>query len=64
VFVEDGGLKAQATGQGAFALQASDKDVFRADAFGIEIRFARGVDGAVNALALKQGGQTLQGPRQ
>lgn len=64
VFVEDGGLKAQATGQGAFALQAADKDVFRADAFGIEIRFARGVDGAVNALALKQGGQTLQGPRQ
>lgn len=64
VFVEDGGLKAQATGQGAFALQAAGKDVFRADAFGIEITFARGVDGAVNALALKQGGQTLQGPRQ
>ena len=64
VFVEDGGLQAQATGQGAFALQAAGKDVFRADAFGIEIRFSRGADGAVAALVLKQGGQTLQGPRQ
>lgn len=63
VFEEGGALMAQATGQGAFALAAAGADVFRADAFGIEIRFARGEDGQVSALALHQGGQVLRGER-
>lgn len=63
VFVEGGTLMAQATGQGAFALDAAGDDVFRADAFGIEIRFERGEDGAVSRLALHQGGQILRGER-
>ena len=63
VFEEGGALMAQATGQGAFALAAAGADVFRADAFGIEIRFARGEDGRVSALALHQGGQVLRGER-
>ncbi|MCK7593423.1 serine hydrolase domain-containing protein [Pseudomarimonas salicorniae] len=63
VFVENATLMAQATGQGAFALAPAGEDVFRADAFGIEIRFDRGEDGAVRRLALHQGGQVMRGER-
>ncbi|MCG6116664.1 MAG: serine hydrolase [Aquimonas sp.] len=63
VFEEGGALMAQATGQGAFALVAAGENVFRADAFGIEIRFARDEAGRVKALALHQGGQVLRGER-
>ncbi|MBB1089489.1 serine hydrolase [Lysobacter sp. SG-8] len=59
----DGVLHAQATGQGAFALVPAGGDVFRADAFGIEIRFQRDGSGRVVALALHQGGQVLGGER-
>ena len=63
VFVENGALKAQATGQGAFVLAAAGKDRFTADAYGIEIRFTR-ADGQVTALELLQGGQVLRGAKQ
>jgi CubicO group peptidase (beta-lactamase class C family) len=63
VFVENGALMAQATGQGAFVLSAAGKDRFTADAFGIEIRFTR-TDGQVTALELLQGGQVLRGAKQ
>ncbi|MFP7722686.1 serine hydrolase [Lysobacter sp. A3-1-A15] len=56
-------LFAQATGQGAFALAPVSADVFEAARHGIEIRFQRGDDGAVIALALHQGGQILRGAR-
>ncbi|MCD9005085.1 serine hydrolase [Luteimonas sp. XNQY3] len=59
----DGRLRAQATGQGAFALDATGADTFAAPAFGIELRFRRGADGDVDALELHQGGQVLRGPR-
>jgi serine-type D-Ala-D-Ala carboxypeptidase/endopeptidase len=62
VFVEGSKLMAQATGQGAFEIEAKAKDQFAADAFGIEIQFER--DGsAVKKLALLQGGQTLRGDK-
>lgn len=64
VRAEGGTLRAQATGQGAFALQPDGTDRFAAPAFGIVIRFERGDDGAVAALALEQGGQVLRGARQ
>ena len=64
VFVEDDQLKAQATGQGAFALDASGKDVFAADAFGIEIRFRRDAAGKIDALDLHQGGRVTPAKRQ
>ena len=64
VFVEDDQLKAQATGQGAFALDASAKDVFAADAFGIEIRFRRDETGKIVALDLHQGGRVTPAQRQ
>jgi D-alanyl-D-alanine-carboxypeptidase/D-alanyl-D-alanine-endopeptidase len=61
---ESGGtLQAQATGQGAFPLQASGPDTFEAPAFGIEIHFKRGGNGQVESLELHQGGQVLRGPR-
>ncbi len=56
-------LMAQATGQGAFALSAVDKDVFEFAQAGIVIRFRRDTAGKVIALDLEQGGQTLKGDR-
>ena len=67
VFVEGGKLMAQATGQGAFEIEANGKDKFAADAFGIEIHFDRDAQadaqGVVKSLALLQGGQTTRGVR-
>lgn len=57
-------LTAQATGQGAFPLAATAKDVFEAPDFGIVVRFQRDAAGKVVALKLEQGGHTLDGKRQ
>ncbi|MDR6991509.1 serine hydrolase [Luteimonas sp. 3794] len=59
----EGRLRAQATGQGAFPLDATGPDSFAAPAFGIELRFQRGADGEVTSLELHQGGQVLRGAR-
>ena len=61
---QDGVLHAQATGQGAFALDAVDEDVFEAAAYGIEIRFSRDASGEVTRLDLHQGGHVLSGEKQ
>jgi serine-type D-Ala-D-Ala carboxypeptidase/endopeptidase len=63
VRAEAGALTAQATGQGAFPLAATAKDVFEAPDFGIVIRFQRDAAGEVVALKLEQGGHTLEGKR-
>ncbi len=63
VRAEAGTLTAQATGQGAFPLAATAKDVFEAPDFGIVIRFQRDAAGKVTALKLDQGGHTLDGTR-
>lgn len=60
----DGKLFAQATGQGAFALEPVARDAFEAVAYGIELTFERDGDGKVNALVLRQAGQTQRGLRQ
>ena len=60
----DGGLHAQATGQGEFALEAAGTDRFEAPAFGIAIEFKRAPDGRVDSLELHQGGQVLSGRRE
>ncbi|MCD9031396.1 serine hydrolase [Luteimonas sp. Y-2-2-4F] len=59
----DGTLHAQATGQGEFALAPAGEDAFEAVAYGIELRFRRNEDGAVDALELRQGGRTTRGER-
>ena len=64
VFVDGDQLKAQATGQGAFALDPAGADRYSADAYGIEIVFERGLEGAVAGLKLHQAGQTLSGQKQ
>lgn len=64
VRAEGATLTAQATGQGAFPLAPKAKDVFALADAGIVIRFERDAAGKVVALALEQGGQTLQGTRQ
>ncbi|WP_170113407.1 serine hydrolase [Ahniella affigens] len=64
VFVDQGQLMAQATGQGAFALTPEGQDVFTARAFGIEIQFNRAVDGSVKSLNLKQGGANTPAEKQ
>lgn len=63
VFVADGKLMAQASGQGAFALDPAGDDVFTAKAYGIEIRFERNAAGKVVMLGLLQGGMELKGER-
>jgi serine-type D-Ala-D-Ala carboxypeptidase/endopeptidase len=63
VFIADGALMAQATGQGAFALEAAGNDVFTAKAYGIEIKFGRDANGKVAMLGLLQGGRELKGER-
>lgn len=62
VSAANGQLHGQATGQGRFALEPAGGDVFRAPAFGIEIRFERTGD-QVTALELHQAGQVLRGER-
>ena len=64
VRVEGSTLTAQASGQGAFPLSATAKDVFEAPDFGIVIRFQRDAAEKVIALKLDQGGHTLDGKRQ
>jgi len=56
VSVENGRLMAQATGQGAFEVEARAKDQFAADAYGIEIHFQRDDKSVVSSLLLLQGG--------
>ncbi|TYT25325.1 serine hydrolase [Luteimonas viscosa] len=63
VRVRDGKLRAQATGQGEFPLEARGKDTFEAAAYGIELVFKRDGKGEVASLDLHQGGQVLSGPR-
>jgi serine-type D-Ala-D-Ala carboxypeptidase/endopeptidase len=64
VLQDNGRLMAQATGQGAFPLEAVAKDVFEFVQAGIVIRFRRDAAGKVVALTLEQAGQTMQGSRQ
>jgi serine-type D-Ala-D-Ala carboxypeptidase/endopeptidase len=52
-------LMAQATGQGAFPLQAVSEDHFAAPSFGIKVWFKRGADGKVNAIRFVQGGNDV-----
>jgi hypothetical protein len=62
---EQGGvLYAQATGQGAFPLDATAEDTFEAPAYGIEIRFHRDGSGRVESLELHQAGHVMRGKRE
>ena len=54
----NGRLEAQATGQGAFLLDATaEDDVFTKTAYGIKIVFKRDATGKVTGLTLDQGGE-------
>ena len=63
IFAQNDKLFAQGTGQQPIELTAVAKDVFVSEAVGAEITFERNASGAVVALTLKQGGQTLRGVR-
>jgi hypothetical protein len=63
VRVEGATLMAQASGQGAFPLEARGEDTFAFDGAGIVIRFRRDAAGTVAGLALDQGGRTLDAER-
>ena len=57
---KDGRLEAQATGQGAFFLDATiDKDVFTKTAYGIKITFNYDESGQVKSLTLDQNGKRI-----
>jgi CubicO group peptidase (beta-lactamase class C family) len=64
VFERDGKLYIQGTGQQALEAPAVAKDVFAVEAVGAEFHFERDATGAVKALTLQQGGQSLRGEKQ
>lgn len=64
VFEKDGTLFIQGSGQQALPTAAVGKDVFTVDQVGAEFRFERDAAGAVSAVTLLQGGQTLRGEKQ
>ena len=64
VFERDGALFIQGTGQQALATVAVAEDAFSVDQVGAEFRFERNAGGAVVAVTLRQGGQTLRGEKQ
>ena len=51
---------AQATGQGAYEIEAKGKDRFVADAYGIEIQFERDTIGGLNSAAGGTAGGTVK----
>lgn len=63
VFERDARLHVQGTGQPALAVDMADKDVFVAPSVNAELQFERDESGAVVAVTLRQGGQTLRGAR-
>lgn len=64
VDADNGRLRARATGQGAFHLQAEGPDRFTAPAHGLHLQFHRGEDGRVQALTLHQAGNRIRAARQ
>jgi CubicO group peptidase (beta-lactamase class C family) len=63
IFREEGRLKGQATGQGAFDLFAKSQTVFYARVAPIQITFNTGEQNKVNSLTLEQGDYTIEGKR-
>ncbi|WP_281540754.1 serine hydrolase [Maribacter aestuarii] len=61
VTVNDGKIYGQATGQPQFEMFAESKDTFFLKVVAAQIIFSRDDDGAVTALTLNQGGQSLKG---
>ena len=64
VFVQDGALFVQGTGQQALEVTAIATDQFVRDDVGAEFQFQRNDNGEVESLTLRQAGQTLNGPKQ
>ena len=63
IFVRDGSLFGQATGQGAFALKPQGTDTFAYSPADIVVTFERDADGVVNKLNLKQAGTNTPAER-
>jgi D-alanyl-D-alanine-carboxypeptidase/D-alanyl-D-alanine-endopeptidase len=63
VLDDSGRLRARLTGQGFLPIFHAGADRFFARAVAAEFQFARGADGAVDALALHQGGRELPARR-
>lgn len=63
IFLQDGVLMGQATGQGAFELMAESETRFFATVAPIDIEFELDSDGNAVSIALKQAGQVLRAER-
>ncbi|WP_221029955.1 serine hydrolase [Actomonas aquatica] len=63
VFLQDGQLRAQATGQPSFGLKAAGADAFAFEGVAARLSFERDDDGAVTGLVLHQGGRDMPAPR-
>lgn len=64
VFIEEGDLYIQGTGQPAAVVQYKSEDVFENVQYGAEFTFKRNEEGRVDSLELRQFGQTLSGDRE
>lgn len=64
IFVDDGRLMGQATGQGANELFSEGDDRFFLKVVDAQVQFSRDDDGNVTSLTLFQGGQELPAPRE
>ncbi|MEA5444924.1 serine hydrolase [Gammaproteobacteria bacterium AB-CW1] len=63
VFIHDGGLHAQATGQGPVPLEATTPSRLRNQQFGLELVFDLPEHGPADSLTLHQAGQEIPAPR-
>lgn len=64
MFVEDGKLMTQATGQGANEMFAESEDRFFLKVVDAQVRFNRDEAGEITSITLFQGGQEIPGPKE
>ncbi len=63
IFIAEGKLMGQATGQGAFELSAKDELHFFLTVVDAEVDFVEAEDGSIESLILHQGGQDIPGKK-
>ena len=64
MFVEDGKLMTQATGQGANEMFYEGDDRFFLKVVDAQVRFNRDEAGAINSITLFQNGREIPGPKE
>jgi hypothetical protein len=63
IYLEDGRLMTQATGQNTIEIHASSETEFFAEEIGAQLTFVLGPDGKASELILRQSGREMRAPR-